>query len=123
MMMPTTSLYSPPGPPVTRGNYGCDNNEKLKGMIKELKQGTYGIWRFHEKRMWIPKLGNLRHRILEEAHKSKYTMHPGNDKMYQDLRKNFWWIGMKKDIAAYISKCLTCSQVKAEHKKPAGLLQ
>ena len=100
-----------------------EDTEKLKGMIKELEQGTDGIWRFHKKRMWIPKLGNLRHRILEEAHKSKYTMHPGSDKMYQDLRKNFWWIGMKKDVAAYVSKCLTCSQVKAEHQKPSGLLQ
>ncbi|KAM0044820.1 putative nucleotidyltransferase, Ribonuclease H [Helianthus debilis subsp. tardiflorus] len=100
-----------------------EDTEKLKGMIKELEQGTDGIWRFHKKRIWIPKLGNLRHRILEEAHKSKYTMHPGSDKMYQDLRKNFWWIGMKKDIAAYVSKCLTCSQVKAEHQKPSGLLQ
>ncbi|KAJ0704441.1 putative nucleotidyltransferase, Ribonuclease H [Helianthus annuus] len=100
-----------------------DDTEKLKGMIKELEQGTDGIWRFHKKRMWIPKLGNLRHRILEEAHKSKYTMHPGSDKMYQDLRKNFWLIGMKKDIATYVSKCLTCSQVKAEHQKPSGLLQ
>ncbi|KAJ0589137.1 putative nucleotidyltransferase, Ribonuclease H [Helianthus annuus] len=100
-----------------------EDTEKLKGMIKELEQGTDGIWRFHKKRMWIPKLGNLRHRILEEAHKSKYTMHPGSDKMYQDLRKNFWWIGMKKDVAVYVSKCLTCSQVKAEHQKPSGLLQ
>ncbi|KAM0017120.1 putative nucleotidyltransferase, Ribonuclease H [Helianthus debilis subsp. tardiflorus] len=100
-----------------------EDTEKLKGMIKELEQGTDGIWRFHKKRTWIPKLGNLRHRILEEAHKSKYTLHPGSDKMYQDLRKNFWWIGMKKDIAAYVSKCLTCSQVKAEHQKPSGLLQ
>ncbi|KAL9992436.1 putative nucleotidyltransferase, Ribonuclease H [Helianthus debilis subsp. tardiflorus] len=100
-----------------------EDTEKLKGMIKELEQGTDGIWRFHKKRMWIPKLGNLRHRILEEAHKSKYTMHPGSDKMYQDLKKNFWWIGMKKDVAAYVSKCLTCSQVKAEHQKPSGLLQ
>ncbi|KAF5804296.1 putative nucleotidyltransferase, Ribonuclease H [Helianthus annuus] len=100
-----------------------EDTEKLKGMIKELEQGTDGIWRFHKKRMWIPKLGNLRHRILEEAHKSKYTMHPGSNKMYQDLRKNFWWIGMKKDVAAYVSKCLTCSQVKAEHQKPSGLLQ
>ncbi|KAF5798016.1 putative nucleotidyltransferase, Ribonuclease H [Helianthus annuus] len=100
-----------------------EDTEKIKGMIKELEQGTDGIWRFHKKRMWIPKLENLRHRILEEAHKSKYTMHPGSDKMYQDLRKNFWWIGMKKDVAAYVSKCLTCSQVKAEHQKPSGLLQ
>ncbi|KAJ0888621.1 putative integrase zinc-binding domain-containing protein [Helianthus annuus] len=77
-----------------------DDTEKLKGMIKELEQGTYEIWRFHKKRIWIPKQGNLCHRILEEAYKSKYMIHPGNDKMYQDLRKNFWWIGRKKDITA-----------------------
>ena len=50
-------------------------------------------------------------------------MHPGNNKMYQDLKKNSWWIGMKKYIAKFVSKCLTCSQVKAEHQQPSGLLQ
>ena len=88
-----------------------------------MEQGADGIWRFHKKRIWVPKQGDLRSKILEEAHKSRYTVHPGNNKMYQDLRNNFWWIGMKKDIAEYVSKCLTCSQVKAEHQKPSGLLQ
>ena len=50
-------------------------------------------------------------------------MHPGSDKMYQNLKGNYWWIGMKKEIAIYVSKCLTCSQVKAEHQKPSGMLQ
>ena len=74
-------------------------------------------------RIWVPITGNLRKTILEEAHKSKYAMHPGCDKMYKNLRSNYWWIGMKKDIALYVAKCLTCSQVKAEHQKPSGLLQ
>ncbi|KAJ0705064.1 putative nucleotidyltransferase, Ribonuclease H [Helianthus annuus] len=97
--------------------------EGMKGYIKELEQGNDGIWKFHKKRIWVPKQGEIRNRILEEAHKSRYTVHLGNNKMYQDLRNNFWWIGMKKDIAEYVSKCLTCSQVKAEHQKPSGLLQ
>nr|GEV49671.1 putative reverse transcriptase domain-containing protein [Tanacetum cinerariifolium] len=58
----------------------------------------------------------------DEAHKSKYYVHPGADKMYYDLRDRYWWPGMKKDIAEYVSKCLTCLKVKAEHQRPSGLL-
>ncbi|GKE22012.1 putative reverse transcriptase domain-containing protein [Tanacetum coccineum] len=60
---------------------------------------------------------------MDEAHKSKYSVHPGADKMYHDLRDMYWWPGMKRDIATYVSKCLTCSKVKAEHQRPSGLLQ
>ncbi|GJW41110.1 putative reverse transcriptase domain-containing protein [Tanacetum coccineum] len=60
---------------------------------------------------------------MNEAHTTKYFVHPGADKMYYDLRDLYWWPGMKKDIALYVSKCLTCSKVKAEHRKPLGLLQ
>ncbi|GJT23006.1 putative reverse transcriptase domain-containing protein [Tanacetum coccineum] len=60
---------------------------------------------------------------MDEAHKSKYSVHPGADKMYYDLRDRYWWPGMKKDIAEYVSKCLTCLKVKAEHQRPSGLLQ
>ncbi|GJT59787.1 putative reverse transcriptase domain-containing protein [Tanacetum coccineum] len=61
--------------------------------------------------------------IMDEAHRSKYSVHPGADKMYHDLRDMYWWPGMKRDIATYVSKCLTCSKVKAEHQRPSGLLQ
>ncbi|GKD96582.1 putative reverse transcriptase domain-containing protein, partial [Tanacetum coccineum] len=54
---------------------------------------------------------------------SKYSIHPGSDKMYQDLKKLYWWPNMNADIATYVSKCLTCAKVKAEHQKPSGLLQ
>ncbi|GKF99800.1 putative reverse transcriptase domain-containing protein [Tanacetum coccineum] len=60
---------------------------------------------------------------MYEAHKSKYSIHPGADKMYYDLRDRYWWPGMKKDIAEYVCKCLTCLKVKAEHQRPSGLLQ
>ncbi|GKG03801.1 putative reverse transcriptase domain-containing protein, partial [Tanacetum coccineum] len=61
--------------------------------------------------------------IMHESHKSKYSIHPGSDKMYQDLKPLYWWPNMKADIATYVSKCLTCTKVKAEHQKPCGLLQ
>ncbi|GJY96004.1 putative reverse transcriptase domain-containing protein [Tanacetum coccineum] len=60
---------------------------------------------------------------MDEAHKIRYSIHPGADKMYHDLRDMYWWPGMKKNIAIYVSKCLTCSKVKAEHQRPSGLLQ
>ncbi|GJW82206.1 putative reverse transcriptase domain-containing protein [Tanacetum coccineum] len=60
---------------------------------------------------------------MDEAHKSKYYVHPGADKMYHDLRDMYWWPGMKRDIATFVSKCLTCSKVKAEQQRPLGLLQ
>ncbi|GJS63070.1 putative reverse transcriptase domain-containing protein [Tanacetum coccineum] len=59
---------------------------------------------------------------MNESHKSKYSIHPGSDKMYQDLKKLYWWPNMKAEIATYVSKCLTCAKVKAEHQKPFGLL-
>ncbi|GJY34725.1 reverse transcriptase domain-containing protein [Tanacetum coccineum] len=65
----------------------------------------------------------LRDLIMHESHKSKYSIHPGSDKMYQDLKLLYWWPNMKADIATYVSKCLTCAKVKAEHQKPSGLLQ
>ncbi|GJU69217.1 putative reverse transcriptase domain-containing protein [Tanacetum coccineum] len=60
---------------------------------------------------------------MSESRKSKYSIHPGSDKMYHDLRKLYWWPNMEADIATYVSKCLTCAKVKAEHQKPSGLLQ
>ncbi|GJY82593.1 putative reverse transcriptase domain-containing protein [Tanacetum coccineum] len=60
---------------------------------------------------------------MDEAHKSKYSIHPGADKMYYDLRDRYWWPRMKKDIAEYVGKCLTCLKVKVEHQRPSGLLQ
>ncbi|GKA87375.1 putative reverse transcriptase domain-containing protein [Tanacetum coccineum] len=59
---------------------------------------------------------------MHESHKSKYSIHPGSDKMYQDLKKLYWWPNMKAIIAKYVGKCLTCSRVKAECQKPSGLL-
>ncbi|GKA80839.1 putative reverse transcriptase domain-containing protein [Tanacetum coccineum] len=78
----------------------------------------------HEQRRWswLPCYGDLRTVIMHESHKSKYSIHPGSDKMYQDMKKLYWWPNMKANIATYVSKCLTCAKVKAEHQRPSGLL-
>ena len=73
-------------------------------------------------RRWLPYHGNLRNLIMHESHRSKYSIHPGSDKMYQDLKKHYWWPDMKASIARYVGKCLTCSRVKAECQKPSSLL-
>ncbi|GJR10039.1 putative reverse transcriptase domain-containing protein [Tanacetum coccineum] len=73
-------------------------------------------------RSWLPCYGDLRTVIMHESYKSKYSIHPGSDKMYQDMKKLYWWPNMKADIATYVSKCLTCARVKAEHQRPSGLL-
>ncbi|GJU56816.1 putative reverse transcriptase domain-containing protein [Tanacetum coccineum] len=70
-----------------------------------------------------PLKGEVRTMIMDEAHKSKYSIHPGADKMYYELRDRYWWPGMKKETAEYVSKCLTGLKVKAEHQRPSGLLQ
>nr|GEY63537.1 putative reverse transcriptase domain-containing protein [Tanacetum cinerariifolium] len=71
---------------------------------------------------WLPCYDDLRSVIMHESHKSKYSIHPGSDKMYQDMKKLYWWPNMKADITIYVSKCLTCARVKAEHQRPSELL-
>nr|GEW86152.1 reverse transcriptase domain-containing protein [Tanacetum cinerariifolium] len=79
--------------------------------------------RYHLGQLWLPLFGGIRDMIMHELHKSKYPIHSGSDKMYQDLKKLYWWLNMKADIATFVSKCLTCAKVKAKHQKPSGLLQ
>ena len=71
----------------------------------------------------MPDVDELRKVIMKEAHFFAYSIHPGSTKMYHDLKDTYWWNGMKKDIAEFVSKCLTCQQVKLEHQRPSGLLQ
>ncbi|GJS97106.1 putative reverse transcriptase domain-containing protein [Tanacetum coccineum] len=95
--------------------------EFLCGMIKKLKPRAKGTLCL-KNRSWIPCFGDLRALIMHESHKSKYSIHPGSDKMYQDLKKLYWWPNMKAEIATYVSKYLTCAKVKAKYQKPSGLL-
>jgi hypothetical protein len=101
--------------------------EKIRDALKEGKangfsedeQGT--IW--FEKRVCVANDPDLRKLIFQEAHETYYSIHPGNTKMYMDMKERFWWNNMKRDIAEYIAKYDVCSRVKAEHQKPTGLLQ
>ncbi|GJX90435.1 putative reverse transcriptase domain-containing protein [Tanacetum coccineum] len=108
-------------------------NEDVRGMLvknskdpekfrtKKLEPRADGTLCFNG-RSWLPCYGDLRTVIMHESHKSKYSIHPGSDKMYQDMKKLYWWPNMKANIATYVSKCLTCAKVKAEHQRPSGLL-
>jgi hypothetical protein len=82
-------------------------------------QGT--LW--FNNRIVVPKDYPLRKQILDEAHLSKFSIHPGSTKMYQDLRQHFWWTRMKREIAKYVSECDICQRVKASHLKASGTLQ
>nr|GEW00327.1 reverse transcriptase domain-containing protein [Tanacetum cinerariifolium] len=73
-------------------------------------------------RSWLPCYGDLRTVIMHESHKLKYSIHSSSNKTYQDIKRLYWWPNMKADITTYVSKCLTCAKVKAEHQRPLGLL-
>ena len=106
------------------------NDLLLVHLIEEVKRGSKldfallddEILRFGN-RLCVPNDGNLRRELLEEAHCSRLAVHPGGTKMYKDLKQNYWWSGMKRDIAQYVAQCLVCQQVKAEHQQPTGSLQ
>ncbi|GKC10910.1 reverse transcriptase domain-containing protein, partial [Tanacetum coccineum] len=95
--------------------------ENLRGMDKAFEIRPDGT-RCIKNRSWLPLFGNLRDLIMHDSHKSMYSIHPGSDKMYQDLKKLYWWPNMNEIIVEYVGKCLTCSRVKAECQKPSGLL-
>nr|GEU29307.1 reverse transcriptase domain-containing protein [Tanacetum cinerariifolium] len=102
-------------------------NEDVGGMIRKdipkeklepLADGTLCL----NDKSWLPCYDDLRSVIMHESHKSKYSIHPGSNKMYQDMKKLYWWPNMKANIATYVSKCLTCAKVKAEHQSLSRLL-
>ncbi|GJY87505.1 putative reverse transcriptase domain-containing protein [Tanacetum coccineum] len=95
--------------------------ENLQGIDKTFEVRPDGT-RCIKNRIWLPLFGNLRDLIMHESYKSKYSIHLGSDKMYQDLKKLYRWPNMKAIIAEYVGKCLTCSRVKTECQKPSSLL-
>nr|GEV60931.1 hypothetical protein [Tanacetum cinerariifolium] len=97
--------------------------ENLWRLLKPIFEIRSNEIRCFKGRLWLPLFGGIRDMIMHESHKSKYSIHSGSDKMYQDLKKLYWWSNMKADIATFVSKCLTCAKVKSEHQKPFGLLQ
>ncbi|GKA04427.1 putative reverse transcriptase domain-containing protein [Tanacetum coccineum] len=94
--------------------------EMLRSLDQQMEnKGDEGL--YFMDRIWVPLIGNVRTMIMDEAHAARYSIHPGADKMYYYLRDMYWWPNMKRDIATYVSKCLTCSKVKAEHQRPSVL--
>ncbi|KAJ9560905.1 hypothetical protein OSB04_006065 [Centaurea solstitialis] len=89
------------------------NGERIRGQMSALVRDS----------LWVPRAGAARKTLLEEAHKSRFSIHPGATKMYRDLRTGYWWPGMKRDVARYVESCLTCLKVKAEHQRPHGKMQ
>ncbi|WVZ93543.1 hypothetical protein U9M48_039514 [Paspalum notatum var. saurae] len=87
--------------------------------FREDEQGT--VW--YKNRICVPDVDSIRKLILSEALDTAYSIHPGSTKMYHDLKERFWWYGMKRAVAEYVAVCDTCQCVKAEHQRPAGLLQ
>jgi hypothetical protein len=112
---------------IQKGQLEDPKIQEIKEMIEagkapnftEDEHGT--VW--FQKRICVPDVDHLREKILQEAHDSAYSIHPGSTKMYQDLNERYWWYGMKRDVEAHVALCDVCQKVKAEHQKPAGLLQ
>jgi hypothetical protein len=86
------------------------------------REDAQGVLWFKD-RIVVPKDTKLRQQILDEAHLSRYSIHPGSTKMYQDLKQRYWWTKMKIEIARYVAMCDTCQRVKAVHMKTVGPLQ
>ena len=106
------------------GDQECMGIKKriLDGEDMRYKINGTGLLCFEE-RIWIPMDEALKEAILHEAHNSRFSVHPGSTKMFQDLRQRYWWPNMKREVAEFVERCLTCQQVKAEHQRPSGLLQ
>jgi hypothetical protein len=111
---------------IRKGQIGDAKIQEIKDLITEGRgpefmedeQGT--VW--FKDRICVPDIDSLRETILKEAHDSDYSIHPGNTKMYQDLKRKYWWYGLKRDVAAHVAMCDVCQRIKAEHQRPAGLL-
>jgi hypothetical protein len=93
----------------------------IDGKGKDFREDAEGVVWFKD-RLCVPDIKSIRELILKEAHETAYSIHPGSEKMYQDLKKRFWWYGMKREIIEYVVVCDSCQRIKAEHQRPAGLL-
>ncbi|GJU65912.1 putative reverse transcriptase domain-containing protein [Tanacetum coccineum] len=91
---------------IKEGNF---MREDIQGMINKLEPRIDGT-SYLNNRSWIPYFEDLRALIMHESHKSRYSIYPRSDKMYQDLKKRYWWPNMKLEIAIYVGKCLTCAK-------------
>jgi hypothetical protein len=94
----------------------------IDGKGKDFREDAEGVVWFKD-RLCVPDIKLIGELILKEAHETTYSIHPSSENMYQDLKKIFWWYGMKREIAEYVAICDSCQRIKAEHQRPTGLLQ
>ena len=105
------------------------SDEKISTIVKKIEDGKEIEFEvkedgtlYYKDRVCVPDYNDLRKVILDEAHSGSFAIHPSSTKMYQDLKMSFWWSGMKRDVSEFVTKCLVCQRVKAEHQVPSGLL-
>jgi hypothetical protein len=100
----------------------CIREKMETGKANCFRKDDQGIIWFND-RIVVPKDAEVRQKILDEAHLSRYSIHPGSTKMYQDLKQHYWWTKIKIEIARYVARCDSCRRVKAIHMKATGPLQ
>jgi ribonuclease HI len=94
----------------------------IDGKGPDFYEDAEGVVWFKD-RLYVPNITSIQELILKEAHVTAYSIHPGSEKMYQDLKKRFCCYGMKREIVEYVARCDSCQRIKAEHQRPVGLLQ
>jgi hypothetical protein len=133
-VLPNLSLFNITLTPTIRAKIiaAQKDDEGMDYINRRMREGDPKVTCFHEdaegilwfkERLVVPKREALKKKILDEAHTSRYSIHPGSTKMYHDLRQQFWWARMKRETGRYVLECDTCRKVKANYKKPGGLLQ
>ena len=105
------------------------NDEEMQKKLQMVRDGDKNEFSekeagslYFQNRLCVPDDKELKKKLLFEAHNTVFAIHPGGNKMYQDLKQFYWWKGMKRDDTEYVSKYLTCQQVKDENQVPIGLL-
>jgi hypothetical protein len=112
---------------IRKGQKGDEKINKIRQLIidgkgPDFREDVEGVVWFKD-RLFVPDIKPYQELILKEPHETAYSIQPGSEKMYQDLKKRFWWYGMKREIAEYVARCDSCQRIKAEHQRPTGLLQ
>jgi hypothetical protein len=105
---------------IRKGQVEDEKIQEIKCNIKEEKSPGFledeegVLW--YKGRIFVPSIKELKDKILHEVYESTYSIHPEGNKMYHDLKANYWWYGMKRDVAEHVALCDTCQRVKVEHQ-------
>jgi hypothetical protein len=112
---------------IRKGQVEDEKIQEIKRNIMEEKSPGFSedeewvLW--YKGRICVPNVKKLKDKVLQKAHESAYSIHPGGNKMYHDLNATYWWYGMNRDVAEYVALCDSCQWVKVEHQWPVGLMQ